>query len=155
MIILLLLLLGGVYRDTKQILNELGCSPFSSRPFSLACFNVKRRQWLMRNMTFHNQETLRSAFLKDRFARIHWLIKNFENNSRKYYRHTPYTVIDETLINFCAVFSCNFKVYLSEKPGEYGVIFRCLADAEADADNHSLFISSNQTAEPQCLIGKV
>ena len=92
------------------------------KTFYRACFNPKRNQWGMMNTTFLNQETV----LKDWFARIDRLINNFENNFRTFYRHTPYTFINETLRNFDTVFSCNFNVYISNRPGKYGILFRCL-----------------------------
>ena len=49
----------------------------------------------MRTIAFHDQSTVRADFLDDRFARIRWLLTEFKNNSRKYYRHTEFVVIDE------------------------------------------------------------
>ena len=54
----------------------------------------------------------------------------FENNPRKYYRHIEFVVIDETLQNFYASYNCDFKVDMKEKPGNYGLLFRVLTDAQ-------------------------
>ena len=126
-----ILIFRGVYQDTKQILNELWYSPFSSRLCYRVFFNFKRYQWLMKNITFHNQRILRQDFLKDWFARISWLIKILRiipGNITDI--HLTYTVIDGTLRNFDASFSWDFKVYFPGKPGKYGILFRSLADAE-------------------------
>ena len=39
-------------------------------------------------------------------------------------------MIDETLRNFYASYNCDFKVYLKDKPGNYGRLFCVLADAQ-------------------------
>ena len=39
-------------------------------------------------------------------------------------------VIDETLRNFYASYNCDFKVYMKDKPGNYGLLFLVLADAQ-------------------------
>ena len=46
-----------------------------------------------------------------------------------YYKHTAFVCIDETLRNFYGSHQCDFKVYMPDKPGKYGLLFRCLADA--------------------------
>ena len=51
-------------------------------------------------------------------------------NVRKYYRHTEFFVKDETLRNFCASYNCDFKVYMKDQPGNYGLLFGELADAQ-------------------------
>ena len=39
-------------------------------------------------------------------------------------------MIDEILRNFYASYNCNFKVYMKDKSGNYGLLFRVLADAQ-------------------------
>ena len=57
------------------------------------------------------------------------LVNAFEQNALKHYEHTAYICIDETLRNYYGRYHCDFKVYLPDKPGKYGLLFRCLADA--------------------------
>ena len=57
-------------------------------------------------------------------------LTEFENNIRKYYRDNHFFVIDETLPNFYALYNCEFKVYIKDKPEYYGLLFRVLADAQ-------------------------
>ena len=57
-------------------------------------------EWLIRTLSFHYHNTVRADFLDDRFAHMRWSLMEFENNTRKYYRHTEFAVIDETLRNF-------------------------------------------------------
>ena len=38
--------------------------------------------------------------------------------------------MNETLGNFYAPYNCNFKVYVKDKPGNYGLLFHVLADAQ-------------------------
>ena len=68
--------------------------------------------------------------MNDRLARMRWLIDDSEKAACEVYWHTPFTVTDETLRNFYSSFSCDFKIYLPDKPGIYGLLFQCLEDAE-------------------------
>ena len=36
----------------------------------------------------------------------------------------------ETLRKFYALYKCDFKVYMKDKPGNYGILFRVLVDAQ-------------------------
>ena len=46
------------------------------------------------------------------FARMRWFLTDFEKSARKYYQHTEFVVIDETLRNFYAAYNCDFNVYM-------------------------------------------
>ena len=76
----------------------------------------------MANTTFHNPDTIRQVFFNDRFARMKWLVDNFEKNAREIYRHTLISVTDEILRNFYSSFSCDFKIYLPDKSRKYGLL---------------------------------
>ena len=81
-------------------------------------------------LTVYNHENIRREFMNDKFAKMRWLVTKFEENARKHYRHTPLVCIDETLRNYYGTYKCDFKVYMPDKPGKYGILFKCLADAE-------------------------
>ena len=94
--------------------------------------SYKRYQWLMRNLLFHPAApripaALCQEFLNDQFACMRWLVTTFENNVHKHYRHTEFVCIDETLHNYYNTY--DFKVYMPDKPGKYGLLFRCMNDA--------------------------
>ncbi len=125
-----LLLFRGVFHDTKQRLTDLWYGGVSSRPIYRACFSLKRYQWLMRHLSFHHPRTIAREFLQDRFARMRKLVTDFESNCRRMYRHGKQVVIDETLRPYYARFACDFKVYMPDKPGKYGLLFRTLADCK-------------------------
>ena len=38
--------------------------------------------------------------------------------------------ISSTLRNFCASYNCDFKVYMKDQLGNYGLLFGVLADAQ-------------------------
>ena len=84
----------------------------------------------MRAITFYEYNAVRADFLEDKFARMRWFLTKFFKNAWKYYRHTEFVVIDETLRNFYASYNCDFKVYMNDKPRNYGLLFRVLADAQ-------------------------
>ena len=89
-----LLLLRGLYWDIQQPCYDLWYETFSSRQYR-ACMSLKRYEWLMKNISFH--DTLRQEYVTDRFARMRWLVTSFERNARMYYKHTAFGCIDETL----------------------------------------------------------
>ena len=82
---------------------------------------LNRYECLMRTITFHDHDTVRANFLEDSFAHMRWFLTEFEKNARKYYWHTEFVVIDETLRNFYTSYNCDFKVYMKDKPVDYGV----------------------------------
>ena len=71
----------------------------------------------MRILTFHDHNTVRADFLEEGLP----VWDGF------WQRHTEFVVINETLGNFYASYSCDFKVYMKDKPGNYGLLFRLLA----------------------------
>ena len=62
---------------------------------------------------------------------MRWFWTELEKNARKYHQYTEFVVIDEILRNFYALDNCDFfKVYMKDKPGNYGLLFHVLADAQ-------------------------
>lgn len=90
--------------------------------------SLNRYEWLTRKITYHEHKTIRTNFLDNKFVRMRWFGTKFENNVRKYYRHTEFVVIDKNLNNFYAFYNCSFKLYMKDKPSNYGILFRVLAD---------------------------
>lgn len=82
----------------------------------------------MRTSTFRDHKTFNIDFLEDRFDCMRLFVTESENNARKYYCHKEFVVIDETLRNFYTSRNCNFVVYMKDKPGNYGPLFRILVD---------------------------
>ena len=99
----------------------------------------------MRTITFHDHHTIRADFLEDKFARMRWFLTEFEKNVRKYYWHAEFVLIDEPLRNFYASYNCYFKVYMKDKPGNYGLLFRVLADAQDRYFFYVKYQNYNQT----------
>ena len=64
---------------------------------------LHRYEWLIRTITFHDHNTVRADFFEDGFAHMRWFLTEFERYARKYYQHTEFVVIDETLKNFYAL----------------------------------------------------
>ena len=54
----------------------------------------------------------------------------FENSARRYYRHTEFVIINETLQNFYASYKSDFKEYIKDKRENYGLLFWILADVQ-------------------------
>ena len=104
-----LLYFRGLYHSTKEPTKELWYDTFSAKRICRAVMSLNRYECQMRTITFHDHSTVRDDFLGDRFACM-----RFEKNAWKYYRHTEFFVIDETLRNFYVLYNCDFKVYKYE-----------------------------------------
>jgi len=63
----------------------------------------------------------------DNFAAIRQLFDMFNNNCRDSYTLSANVTVDETLRKFRC--RCKFRVYMPQKPGKYGLLFRVLSDA--------------------------
>ena len=86
-----------LYHNAKQPAKEL----WYDRP----AISLSRYEWLTRKLTFHDHNTVRADFLEDRFARMTWFLTEFLKNAQKYYWHTEFVVLDETLRNFYAKYN--------------------------------------------------
>ena len=73
-----LLLFCGLYQDFRQPTKELWNDDISSLPIYRACMSKSRYEWLQRNITFHDHETIRNDFLKTRFSRMRRFVTEFE-----------------------------------------------------------------------------
>ena len=63
-----------LYQDTNEPTKKLCYHTFSAGKIYRSAILFKRYEWLMRMMTFHNQCTLRTDFLDNRFAYIRWFM---------------------------------------------------------------------------------
>ena len=125
-----LLYFRDLYQDTKQPTKELWYDTFSAKKIYRAAMSLNRFKRLERTRTFYDHNTVRVDFLEDRFARMRSFLTEFEKNVWKYYRNTEFVVMDKTLRNFYVSYNCGFKVYMKDKPGNYGFLVRVLADAQ-------------------------
>ena len=82
----------------------------------------------MRTSKFLDNKLIRIDFLEDRFTRMKEIATEFEDNAQNHYPHTEFVVIDETLCKFFTSYKCDFKVYMKDKPGNYGLLFCVLAE---------------------------
>ena len=81
-------------------------------------------------ITFHDHITVRAGFLDNKFTHIKCFWQNLKTISVNITVIIIFFVIDETLPNFYALYNCEFKVYIKDKPEYYGLLFRVLADAQ-------------------------
>jgi len=64
----------------------------------------------------------------DKFTHIRDVFNSFTTNCEKYYNLSESaTIIDETLRKFRG--RCKFRVYMPQKPGKYGLLFRVMTDS--------------------------
>ena len=73
---------------------------------SLSSLFYVRMLW-MAIIAFHNPDTTQQVFLNDKYATKRWVVDIFYLS-----------------------FSCDFKVYLPDKPGKYNILFRFLEDSD-------------------------
>ena len=73
----------------------------------------------------------------------------FENNARKYYRHTDFVVIDQNLNKLYASYNCSFKLYMKDKRGNYELLFRVLAGMTDPYDSRVILYMTPPTNNPE------
>lgn len=66
--------------------------------------SLNRYLWLMRTRTSNSNETIWADFLENRFARIWWLVAEFENNTWEYYRPTEFFCDKWSFTKFLCLF---------------------------------------------------
>ena len=76
-------------------------------------------------------------------------LTGFEKNVQKYYQQTEFVVRDETLRNFFTLYNCDFKVYLKDKPGNYGFLFCVLADVKDQNDSMVIPYATPPISNPE------
>jgi hypothetical protein len=122
-----LLLLRGVCRSHGEPLRDLW-KP-DARPAFRAAMSRNRFQLLTRLCRFDDKDTRDERRAKDKFAPIRELFDEFMLNCHKHYSLSESVTIDETLRKFRG--RCPFRMYMPQKPGKYGILFRVISDAQA------------------------
>ncbi len=121
-----LLILRGAYRDSGSDYYELW-NASNGRPCFRATMSRARFELLMRIMRFDDKRTRDARQFDDRFAPIRELFSMFDRECGRNYTLSEFVTIDETLRRFRG--RCSFRVYMPQKPGKYGLLFRVLTDA--------------------------
>ena len=81
----------------------------------------------MRTMISHYHNTVRADFLENKFSRMRWFFTECEKNARKYYRHTEFVVIDETLRNLHTLYNCDFKSLYGRQTWKLWSFISCIS----------------------------
>ena len=91
-------------------------------------FSLKWFHWLLQNLAFGSVDNVRDGYLNDKFSPMHCLFTHFNQILSSLYNPSSYLILDETLQPYYSVSGCDFKVYMKDKPGKYGLLFRSLSD---------------------------
>lgn len=86
-----------------------------------------RYEALLRLMRFDDRTTRSLRQSADNFAPIRQVFELFNDKCRDNFSLTENVTVDETLRKFRG--RCRFRVYMPQKPGKYGLLFRVLTDA--------------------------
>ena len=122
-----LMLFRGMNHDIKNRTDELWYGKEVSRALYRASMTRNRFQFLLQCFAFHSNASLRRNIITDPYAKVRGLLDKFEENARKYYKHTELVCLDETLRNFFA-HECDLRVFMPDKPGKMGIFFYTLGD---------------------------
>ena len=63
-----------LYHDTKQPTNKFWYDTFPANKIYWVAMSLNRHEWLMRTITFHDHNTVRADFLKERFLLLRWFL---------------------------------------------------------------------------------
>jgi hypothetical protein len=121
-----LMFLRGIYLAFHEPVKELWSS-LNGRAVFAATMSRNRFQYLLQIIRFDDKATRDERRAADNFAPIRELFDLFNNRCRDNYTLSERVTIDETLRKFRG--RCKFRVYMPQKPGKYGLLFRVLTDS--------------------------
>lgn len=121
-----LMLLRGVYGAYRESVKEMWKSETGRAVFT-ATMSRSRFETLVRFLRFDDRETRSSRQSADNFAPIREVFDMFNDKCRDNFSLSDNVTVDETLRKFRG--RCKFRVYMPQKPGKYGLLFRVLTDA--------------------------
>jgi len=122
-----LIVLRGVYGAYRESVKELWNTQ-TGRVVFPATMSRARFETLLRLLRFDDRATRRNRQSADSFAPIRAVFDLFNDRCRDNYSLTASVTVDETLRKFRG--RCKFRVYMPQKPGKYGILFRVLTDAK-------------------------
>ena len=116
----------GVYRDYGVHRHELW-SEQHGRPIYKATMSKHRFDFLIRILRFDDKTTRPARLVDDQFSPIRELFNTFNDECSSNFTLSEFVTIDETLRRFRG--RCRFKLYMPQKPGKYGILFRVMTNA--------------------------
>ncbi|KAF4527436.1 hypothetical protein B566_EDAN016066 [Ephemera danica] len=119
-------ILMGVLQDTTISISNLW-SPLYGRNVYIAAMSRTRFQQILKCIRFDDKQTRAERRENDKFAPLREIFTMFQEELPKYYIPSFDCSLDEMLSLFRG--RCPFKIFMKDKPGKYGVIFRMLTDA--------------------------
>lgn len=124
-----LLILRGVCRAKRESVHNLWSTDSAfARPVFIATMSRERFKQLLRFLKFDDYETRADRVATDKLSAIRDMYEIFAANCRTSFQPGPYLTIDEQLVTFRG--RCSFKMYISSKPGKYGLKVWALCDAK-------------------------
>ena len=122
------MLLHDIFKSQRKPSECLWSGEYGRSIFK-ATMPLHRFKLLLRLMRFDDRRTREERKSRDRFAPIRGLFEKFNKHCQENYTLSEHVTIDETLRKFRG--HCKFRLYMPQKPGKYGILFRVLADAKA------------------------
>ncbi|XP_045482051.1 uncharacterized protein LOC123686113 [Harmonia axyridis] len=123
-----LLYLAGVYKSSRQCLEELwGQEGDGIEKFSLV-MSMKRFKFLIRSLRFDDRTTRDQRKTLDRLAPIREIFDKFIMNCQNSYVPTENVTIGEMLLGFSG--RCPFRQCIPSKPNKYGIKIFALVDVK-------------------------
>ena len=121
-----LMVIRGVYGAYRESVKELWNSQTGRAVFK-ATMPRSRFETLLRLLRFDDRATKSARQSTVNFAPIRAVFDLFNNRCRDNFVLTENVTVDETLRKFRG--RCRFRVYMPQKPGKYGLLFRVLTEA--------------------------
>lgn len=122
-----LLLFTSIFKSAHENMLSMFSKGVTGRPIFLATMSVKRFEILLMCLRFDDPATRDTRRKNDRAALISEIFESFIANSQKLYCPKENVTADEMLIPFRG--RCQFRQYMPNKPGKYGIKVFCLTDS--------------------------
>lgn len=114
-----LLFLAGALKSSHQNISDLWSSDGTGVDLFRCTMNQRRFSFLLRALRFDNPNTRAENVKIDKLSKIREVFEPFVESCQSAYNPSEYTTIDEMLEKFRG--RCQFRQYLPNKPGKYGI----------------------------------
>ncbi|KAF4519246.1 hypothetical protein B566_EDAN002134 [Ephemera danica] len=119
-------ILMGAHEDTGLPASDLWSSVHGKNVY-IAAMSRKRYLQMQHCIRFDDHDTREERRAQDKYAAIRQVTEMINSKFPLFFKPSPHLTVDEMLSLFRG--RCSFKVFLKEKPGKYGLIYRMLSDA--------------------------
>lgn len=147
-----LLYLAGLFRSSRQNLEDLWASDGTGVDIFRSTMPLKRFQFILASLRFDCEGTRAERRRTDKLAPFRGIFEKFLDHCKEHYTPAEYMTLDEKLEAFRG--RCPFRQYIPNKPAKYGIKVFALVDARTFYAYNLEVYAGKQPEGPFCLSNK-